>query len=95
MASAEPLQAGQGFCLPVDEMLWQGAAFGFYFCGGSLIVRPKGLLSPHGLAGEDVIVIRCVDTLTAPAEKILRCGGRRPELQADIVQCTIGSLVQV
>jgi hypothetical protein len=25
------------------------------------IVRPKGLLSPHGLAGEDVIVIRCVD----------------------------------
>ena len=35
------------------------------------IVRPKGLLSPHGLAGEDVIVIRCVDTLTAPAEKIL------------------------
>jgi hypothetical protein len=59
------------------------------------IVRPKGLLSPHGLAGEDVIVIRCVDTLTAPAEKILRCGGRRPELQADIVQCTIGSLVRV
>jgi len=35
------------------------------------IVWPKGLLSPHGLAGEDVIVIRCVDTLTAPAEKIL------------------------
>jgi hypothetical protein len=35
------------------------------------IVRPKGLLSPHGFAGEDVIVIRCVDTLTAPAEKIL------------------------
>ena len=35
------------------------------------IVRPKGLLSPHGLAGEDVIVIRCVDTLTVPAEKIL------------------------
>jgi hypothetical protein len=35
------------------------------------IVRPKGLLSPHGLAGEDVIVIRCVDTLTASAGKIL------------------------
>ena len=35
------------------------------------IVRPKGLLSPHGLAGKDIIVIRCVDTLTAPAENIL------------------------
>ena len=35
------------------------------------IVRPKGLLSPLGVAGEDVIIIRCVDTLTAPAEKIL------------------------
>ena len=35
------------------------------------IVGSKGLLSPHGLAGEDVIVIRCVDTLTEPAEKIL------------------------
>jgi hypothetical protein len=36
------------------------------------IVRPKGLLCPHGLAGADVIVLRCSGTLTAPAEKI-RC----------------------
>ena len=35
------------------------------------VVRPIGLLSPHRLAGEDVIVIRCVNTLTTPAEKIL------------------------
>ena len=35
------------------------------------IVGPIGLLSPHRLAGEDVIVIGQVDALTAPAEKIL------------------------
>src|ERR1700735_5507640 len=47
----------------------------FAFATGliSRFIRLSGQKScfPHGLAGEDVIVIRCVDTLTAPAEKIL------------------------
>jgi hypothetical protein len=35
------------------------------------VVRPIGLLSLHGLASEDVMVIRRVGTLAAPTQKIL------------------------